>query len=161
MLWRTGLKVGTRYTLLEKILHFNNRVSYGEVGLGFYPSLQEPHIHNISPISLHINLHIPCKSKWTYLVYYTPHFPIWGWAGPSREFELLDYRGSSIALGMPAQYVVSLHPAIKYIFWSWRVIYLGWSLQLLAQLRSHLFKMEYYGGVGYFGENFWSGYKCK
>lgn len=121
------------------------------------------HIQHISPISLNINLlifhakasgHTPC------IIYHTS--PFGGELGLPESLSCLhDYRGSSIALGMPAHAVVSLHPAIKYIFWSWRVINLGWSLQLLVQLRSHLFKMEYYGGVGYFGEKFWSGYKCK
>jgi len=44
MLWRTGLKGGQDIHCWKKVLHFNNRVSYGEMGLGFYPSLQA-HTH--------------------------------------------------------------------------------------------------------------------
>lgn len=141
---------------LKNVLHFNNRVSYGEVGLGFLPPpSKHTHIQHISPISLHINLlifHAKASEHTPYTIHHTS--PSGGELGLPESLSCLITGAVQLHLAcLPSS---KLAPCYKVYILKLKSNLLGVEPPVigLAQLRSHLFKMEYYGGVGYFGEKF-------
>ena len=66
----------------------------------------------------------------------TPQLSFWGWGRATRVLEHSIARAEYV-LVLGKHPAISLYPAIKYIIQSLGVCYWGWSLQLLAKLRSH------------------------